>query len=237
MKALKSACVALITLFFFSSLSAQTVDEIVTKHIAAIGGAANWKKINTLKMEANINVQGNDIPVVIYQVNNKATKSEIIFQGTNNYNIITTEGGWKFFPIMGQAAPEAMTEDEVKAGQNQLDIQGELLDYKTKGHKVELLGKDTLDGNEAFKLKVTRKNGSEATYFIDAKSFYMVRAMAKVKANGQEIEQTSLMSNFQKLPEGIVLPFTLEGVGPAPIVISKVEVNPKIDDAVFKVTQ
>jgi len=44
-----------------------------------------------------------------------------------------------------------------------------------------------------------------------------------------------MMSNFQKLPEGIVLPFTLEGVGPAPIVISKIEVNPKIDDAVFKV--
>ncbi|WP_336516265.1 hypothetical protein [Pollutibacter soli] len=237
MKALKFASFALIALFLVSFVNAQTVDEVVTKHLDAIGGAANWKKVNTMKMEANINVQGNDIPVTIYQVNNKATKSEINFQGTVNYNIITTEGGWKYFPIMGQAAPEALSDEEIKAGQNQLDIQGELVDYKAKGHKVELVGKETVDGIEGYKLKVTRKNGSQVNFLIDAKTFYIVRATAKISANGQEIEQTSIMSNYTKLPEGIFVPMTLEGVGPAPIVVSKIEVNPKIEDAVFKVTQ
>lgn len=237
MKSLKSASAAIVVFFLVSFTHAQSVDEVVSKHLTAIGGTDNWKKVNSMKMEANINVQGNDIPVTIYQVNNKASKSEINFQGTVNYNIITNEGGWKYFPIMGQAAPEALSDDEIKAGQNQLDIQGELVDYKAKGHKVELLGKETIDGNEAYKLKLTRKNGSELVYLIDAKTNYIVRATAKVVANGQEIEQTSIMSNYTKLPEGIVVPMTLEGVGPAPIVISKVEVNPKIDDSVFKVTQ
>ena len=237
MKHFKIVSIAFIALFFTNVINAQTVDEVINKHIEAIGGKENWKKLNSIKMEANINVQGNDIPVVIYQVHNKATKSEINFQGTVNYNIVTKEGGWKFFPIMGQASPEPMTEDELKTGQDQLDIQGDFLDYATKGNKVELIGKESVDGTDAFKIRLTRKNASEVVYLIDSKTNYIIRAISKVKANGQEVEQTAIFSNYQKLPEGIVIPFTMEGMGPAPIVISKVEVNPVIDDAIFKVTQ
>ncbi len=237
MKSFKFASLAFIALFFSTFLFAQTADEVINKHLEAIGGKENWKKVNSFKMEANINVQGNDIPVTIYQVHNKASKSEINFQGTVNYNIITTEGGWKFFPIMGQASPEPLTEDELKVGRDQLDIQGDFLDYTAKGHKAELLGTEAVEGTDAYKVRLTRKNGSETVYLIDSKTNYIVRAISKVKANGQEIEQTTILSNYQKLPEGIVIPFTMEGVGPAPIVISKVEVNPTIDQAIFKVAQ
>jgi hypothetical protein len=237
MRSFKFASLAFIALFFSGILHAQTADEVINKHLEAIGGKENWKKVNSFKMEANISVQGNDIPVTIYQVHNKASKSEINFQGTVNYNIITTEGGWKFFPIMGQASPEPMTEDELKVGRDQLDIQGDFLDYAAKGHKVELIGKEAIDGVDAYKIRLTRKNGSETVYLIDSKTNYIARAISKVKANGQEMEQTTILSNYQKLPEGIVIPFSMEGVGPAPIVISKVEVNPAIDQAIFKVSQ
>jgi hypothetical protein len=44
------------------------------------------------------------------------------------------------------------------------------------------------------------------------------------------------MSNYQKLPEGIVIPYTMEnGQAPAPINIIKVEVNPKLDESIFQV--
>ena len=130
-----------------------------------------------------------------------------------------------------------MTEDELKVGRDQLDIQGDLLDYKLKGHKVELLAKETIDGADAYKIKLTRKNGRDVTYIIDSKTNYITRLITKVAANGQEVEQTIILSNYQKLPEGIVLPFSMEGASPAPIVISKVEVNPTIDEAIFKVAQ
>ncbi len=77
------------------------------------------------------------------------------------------------------------------------------MDYKTKGHKVELLGKETIDGVECYKLKVTRNNGFVMTDYIDTKNYYLVRNVSTQHANGQEVEQTVSFSNFQKLPEGI----------------------------------
>jgi hypothetical protein len=216
----------------------QTVDELINKHLEAIGGKDNWKKITSMKMEANVNAQGMDVPIIIHQVHNKASKQEYTVMNMTGFQIVTTEGGWNFNPFQGQQKPEPMTDDEVKAAQEQLDIQGELLDYKDKGHTVELLGKEDVDGTECFKLKLTRKSGRESVYLIDPKTYYIIRTISKMKLNGQDIEQTINLSNYQKLPEGILIPFTMEnGSAPAPINVTKVEVNPKIDDAVFKVSQ
>jgi hypothetical protein len=101
-----------------------------------------------------------------------------------------------------------------------------------------LQGKEDVDGTECFKLKLTRKSGRESVYLIDPKTYFAVRSMTKMMVNGQEINQTINLSNYQKLPEGITIPFTMEnGQAPAPINITKVEVNPKIDESIFKVSK
>ena len=224
--------------FLFASAQAQTADEIVNKHIEAIGGKDNWKKINSMKMEAGLSVQGMDVPVTIYQIHNKGQRQEFTVMNMTGYSIITNEGGWNFNPMGGQTKPEPMTADELKAAQDGLDIQGDMLDYAAKGHKIELLGKEDVDGTEAFKLKLTRKSGSEVINYIDPATYYIIRTVNKVKVNGQEVEQKINVSNYQKLPEGIVVPFSMEMPGaPAPVMVKKVEVNPTLDPALFKPAQ
>jgi hypothetical protein len=224
--------------FLAFSAQAQTADEIVNKHIEAIGGKDNWKKINSMKMEAGLSVQGMDVPVTIYQIHNKGQRQEFTVMNMTGYTIITNEGGWNFNPMGGQTKPEPMTADELKAAQDGLDIQGDLLDYASKGHKIELLGKEDVDGTEAFKLKLTRKSGSEVVNYIDPATYYIIRTVNKVKVNGQEVEQKINVSNYQKLPEGIVVPFSMEMPGaPAPVIVKKVEVNPTLDPALFKPAQ
>jgi len=216
---------------------AQTAEEILAKHVEAIGGEANWKKVNTIRQEATLSVQGMDLNVVIIGIQNKGVRQEFNVMGMNNYTIITP-GGWSFMPVQGQTKPEPMTEEQLKYGKDQLDIQGEVVDYKTKGHKIEKLDNEEVDGVSCFKIKMTRKNGNEIVYFIDPKSYYCIRTTSKVVANGQEVESVVNMSNFQKLPEGITVAFTIENNGvPAPINVNKVVVNGPVDESLFKVQQ
>jgi hypothetical protein len=238
MKAFRLLSFMLVALVVSATSFAQSADEIIAKHIQAIGGVENWKKINSVRQEAAISVQGMEIPVVITFVHNKAFKQEFTVMGMTGYSIITSEGGWNFNPMQGQSKPEPVTADELKYGKDQLDLQGEFIDYKTKGHTLELLPSEDVDGSNCFKVKITRKSGTESVYFFDPKTFYTIRATSKVVANGQEVESTVNMSNFQKLPEGIVMPFTMENSQiPAPITITKVVINGPVDEAAFKVQQ
>lgn len=236
MKPIKWTFLLLASFLFNLTLQAQTVDEVINKHIEAIGGKENWLKVNSFKMEANISVQGMDIPVNIFQVHNKAQKQEYTVMNMTGYTILTSEEGWSFNPMMGQSKPEQMAKEDVEMGKETLDIRGDLLDYAAKGSKAELMGKEDVDGTSCFKLKVIRKSGNEFVYFIDPSNYYVKRTINKIKANGQEVEQKVNFSNYQKLPEGIVVPLTMENSGiPAPINVKKVEVNVPIDDSVFKV--
>lgn len=236
MKLIKHLAFAVVGLLMSAMSFAQTADEIVAKHIAAIGGAENWKKINNMRQEATLSVQGMDIPVVITAVHNKATKQEYTVMGMTGYSIITSEGGWNFNPMQGQTKPEPITQDELKYGKDNLDLQGDFVDYKAKGHSIQLMDKEDIEGVECLKIKLTRKSGNESIFFFDPKTYYIVRTSSKMSANGQEVESVVNMSNYQKLPEGIVIAYTIESTAvPAPITVTKVIVNGKIDEAVFKV--
>ena len=238
MKTFKFLTLALMALCLSAMSFAQTADEILAKHVEAIGGEANWKKVNTIRQEATLSVQGMDLNVVIIGIHNKGVRQEFNVMGMNNYSIITPTGGWSFMPVQGQTKPEPMTEEQLKYGKDQLDIQGEVVDYKAKGHKIEKLENEEVDGVSCFKIKMTRKNGNEIVYFIDPKSYYCIRTTSKVVANGQEVESVVNMSNFQKLPEGITIAFTIENSGvPAPINVNKVIVNGPVDESLFKVQQ
>jgi hypothetical protein len=236
MKLIKYLSFAVAGLFLSAMSFAQTADEIVAKHISAIGGAENWKKVNSMRQEATLSVQGMDIPLVISAVHNKATKQEYTVMGMTGYSIITAEGGWNFNPMQGQTKPEPITQDELKYGKDQLDLQGDFVDYKAKGHAIQLMDKEDIEGVECLKVKLTRKSGNESIFFFDPKTYYIVRTSSKMSANGQEVESVVNMSNYQKLPEGIVIAYTIESTAvPAPITVTKVIVNGKIDEAVFKV--
>jgi hypothetical protein len=217
---------------------AQTADEIISKHIEAIGGAENWKKINTVKQEASLSFQGMDIPVVNTFVHNKGFKQEFTAMGMTAYMIITADGGCNFNPMNGQTKPEPITADDLKYAKDQLDLQGEFIDYKVKGHSLEVLPKEDVDGTECHVVKINRKSGTESVFYFDPTTYYIIRTKSKVVANGQEVESVVNMSNFQKLPEGIVMPYTIESSAvPAPITITKVVINGPVDESTFKVSQ
>lgn len=223
--------IALITSAGF--VKAQTADEIVNKHIEAMGGKEAWNKVNSIVTVGTLQIQGAEIGVTSTTLNGKGARQDISAMGMNGYSIITPTAGWNFMPFQGQKAPEPVTADDLKEAQEGLDVQGNLLDYKTKGHTIELVGKDDVDGTEAFKLKETLKSGKIETLFIDPTTYYIIRQISKQKANGKEADVTTNFSNYQKLPEGITVPMSIT-LPFGELKITKVEINKPVDEAIFK---
>jgi hypothetical protein len=217
------------------AVTSQNADEIVKKHIDAIGGKDNWAKVKSLKMESSMKANGAEIKVTIYQVDKKAMRQDIALMGMEGYNIITNTEGWTYMPFQGQTKPEPMTADDVKKSQDELSLQDEFITYKEQGKKLEYLGKDDVDGTECFKLKMTDKEGVETTFFIDPSNYYTIKQTVKMKVNGKEVEGSTIYGDYKKLAEGIVYPYSVSG-GWGETQVTSLVINPKLEDSLFKPT-
>lgn len=214
------------------SVNAQTADEIIDKNIKALGGLEKLKSIESVIMEGKVNAQGMEIPMKFHTLKNKAFKMTIELMGLTGYVLVTKDSGKVFMPFGGQQKPEAMTADQVKESLDQMDLEGELVNYKEKGHTVEYLGMDDVEGTECHKLKVVTKSGNTHYFLVDPSSFHIVRKISKMKADGKEMEQQVDFSNYKETEGGFIFPFTVASqMGPVEMV--KILVNSNVDPSTF----
>jgi len=233
MKQLKKLGIALLLLVSVNAVKAQTVDEIVDKFIAAIGGKEKMMALNSIKMEGTLSTQGFDVGIIITVLNGKGSRTDISVPGmSEGYRIVTPTKGWNFLPFQGMTSPEEASEDMVKASQSQLDLQTSFLDYAKKGHKVELLGKEKSDGIDCYKMKITYKNGKSATVYIDATTYYRVKSVTTIDVNGEPTEVINTYSDFKKTPEGYVVPYSQTNQS-GTITYTSVEINKPVDEKIF----
>jgi len=235
----KSFLFAALAFTMSASAFAQTVDEIVAKNIKALGGVEKLKSLNSVKTESTVSVQGMDIPSTIVQLNNVGMRSDFTVQGMKGTQVIAKSEGWSFMPFMGQDKPVASPADEVKQSQSSLDLAGPLVDYAKKGNKVELAGKEVVEGKEALKLKLSLNDGSAVDYYIDPVTGYTVKTVSRLKMNGQQAEVSVVMSDYKKTDDGYVFPFTINknmtgGPGLMVIKVTKIEINQPVDESIFE---
>jgi len=210
---------------------AQTADEILAKSIEARGGAEKMNSLKSMRMECTTSVMGMELPTKIQIVNKRGVRSDVEVMGQKITQTIDGDKGWMINPMQGGSDPVELPADQVKASASQMDLSG-VTNYKNAGTTAELLGKEMVDGTETFKVKTTSKDGLIITHFIDTKTYYIVKSIIKV----QETEVETKMSNY-KVVDGIAFAHTTEMSNPQAgsiiTTITKLEVNPTIDEAVF----
>ena len=167
----------------------------------------------------------------------RSTRVEIDMQGQKIVQAFDGTTGWMINPMSGSPEPQKAPEDEAKSAADNADPDGSpLIDYKAKGNTVELLGKEDVEGSMAFKLKVTLKNGSASTIFINEKTYMPSKMITKRKQMGQEMELEAYPSNY-KAVDGVQMPFSTEvkvgGRSMMQYVIEKVETNVAVDEKMF----
>jgi len=214
------------------TVNAQTADEVIAKYITEIGGADKWSKVQSIKIEGQIEVQGIQIPFTMQGLQLKGMRVDAEFQGNKIIDITTPTKGWAQNPLSGKATLGPISEDELKQKLDDLDIQDPFVDYKAKGSVIESLGKDEEDGNEYFKIKMTTKNGNEKTYFFDTKTNLIYKIESIVKQQGQEMKSEQKLLDYQTTEYGIKMPFK-QDQGQMMMVTKKITINPTIDAAIF----
>lgn len=217
-------------------LHAQTAEEIVSKHVAAIGGKDVISKITSQVVEGDISVMGSTLTSTTTVLIGKGYKSVANFNGQEIVQCVTPTGGWMINPLAGMADPQPLPEDQVKAAQSSFDLGGDLYNYQEKGSKVALAGKEKVNGVEAHKIKLTNKEGKDVFYYIDPATFYVIKREATVNANGQDVTVVMDFSNFKKTDVGFVMPYTtvINQGFEMTLNVNKVEFNKAIDPKIFE---
>ncbi|MHC4697387.1 MAG: outer membrane lipoprotein-sorting protein [Planctomycetota bacterium] len=212
-----------------------TLDEVIAKNIEAVGGREKLAAVKTVIMSGkNVVGGGMEMPMRMELKRPGKIRVEFIVQGMTGVQAFDGEAGWFVMPFMGRTEPERMPPDQIDVFRDQADFDGPLLDYKKKGHKVELVGKDEVEGADVYKLKVTKKSGNVEYHFIDAEYFLTVQTKSKMKLQGTEIELQASYSDFKEV-DGLIFPHSIKetGMGGSTVVFEKIELNTQIDDQRF----
>jgi outer membrane lipoprotein-sorting protein len=219
------------------TIQAQTADEIIDKYVAARGGVDKLKGVKSVRMETTTSLMGNDIKTVSSIVAGKGMRSDATVMGQTMSQGYDGTKGWMINPMMGSTDPQEIPSEMSSTLADQLDLTGPMVDYKTKGNKVEMLGKEAVDGKDTYKVQVTRPNGTVITHYINATTYLDQKVATKTKVNGQDVEGEAFFDDYRAV-EGIKFPFVTEMTNPQfgrmKIKFEKVEVNPTIDEALFK---
>jgi len=225
------------TFLFCVQASAQNVDDLIKKNIDAHGGIQKLKAVKSMKASGKITPQGLEIPITLQQKRPGMVRMDATFQGKAMVQAYDGTTGWKIDPFQGNPDPEKVAGDDLKDLEEQSDLDGALVDYKQKGHTVELIGKEDMEGTPVYKLKLTLKNGDVRNIYIDAENYLELKVTSKRKTPGGEIEVDQFLGNYKSV-NGLMFAFSIDtrvnGQSVNTITIDKIELDVPVDEALFK---
>ena len=217
--------------------SAQTVDELIAKATDARGGVSKIKAVQSVRMTGRMTGPGGEAPITLEMKRPRNTRMEVVVQGQTGVQAFDGKQAWGIAP-MGSRKPEPLPDEMARNIDERADFDGPLVDYKAKGHQVELVGKETVDGTATWKLKLTPKRGDAQYIFLDAASFLEIRNETHRLVRGQEMDILTTFSDFKE-SGGVVWAHRIQA-GPKGrtekqvLSFDKIEVNVPIDDSRFK---
>lgn len=215
-----------------------TVDEIVGRYVKARGGIQKLRALQTLRQEGRVSAGAGRNGLVMREIKRPGRiRFEMTVQGVTSVFASDGQHGWKVSPLEDEKGPQPLPDEVLVDAREQADIDGPLVDWKGKGSSIEYVGREAVDGRDAFRLKVTLKSGGVLTAWVDAGSANLVKTEATRRVRGKAVRIETTFADYRKTA-GILFPHLVEvrAAGRPQvlrIVVDKVEVNPALSDARF----
>jgi len=218
-----------------------TAAQIVERNVAARGGLAAWRAVNTMTMSGQLDVGGKKntmLPFVMTMKRPHKSRFEVRFEDQTAYQVYDGTQGWKVRPFLGRNEAEPFTADEAKSAADAAELDGPLIDYASKGTKVEALGTEFIEGHRTYVLKLTMKDNSSRRVWIDATNFLELKIDGDPRKLDSRMHNVAIFYRDYRKESGLVMPHTFETVVTGvketrKMKIDRVTVNQPEDDALF----
>ena len=219
---------------------AQTAEELVAKNLAAKGGEDKIKSIKTLRLKGRYQ-EGDGFTAQVGQEGKAPNQARSTFslQGMDNIQAYDGSVGWQINPFQGRRDAELLGEDDMRDIVEDSDFYGPLVDAQAKGETIEYMGHATIDGDDAYKLKVTLKNGDIYYYYLDPDTFIEFRTERQQFVRGSVKETVNEFGSYKQVA-GVYMPFVIttgrrkDLANAATISYTSIEANVPLDDKIFK---
>ena len=219
----------------------MTADEVIEKNLAARGGLSAWRGIQTMTMTGQLDAGSNkpvQLPFVLKLKRARMSRLEIEFGGKTALQVYDGTNGWKVRPFLNRMEVEPFTQAEMQSSTEQQDLDGFLIDHAAKGIKAEFVGIEPVEGHNAYKLKLTLKNGQIRNLWLDASTFLEVKVEGVPRKLDGKMHKVEVFYRDYRKVDGVMIPFVLEtaveNVRPNhKISIETVDLNPKFEDRLF----
>jgi outer membrane lipoprotein-sorting protein len=225
---------AIAVAIIFNIAQAQSLDDILAKHFKAIG-QDKLVAAKTIVVKAKVSQMGMEMPLEMKIKKPNKFLVSIDMQGQKMVQAFDGEKGWTIAPWIS-AEPQDLAGPQLEQAQQQADLEGELYNYKQKGSTADFAGKVNIDGKDAYRIKLTTKDGNTKDYFIDTDTYYISKVKATVENQGQTIDVEQNMSDYKTF-NGITMPTKITSktpMGTGEIVFEDVKFNENLDDSTFK---
>ncbi len=230
-------------LCFALASGAQTADEIIEKHISALGGREALSKLRSRVITGTVivanpsgDIQGS---IEIYSKAPKKTRTfmkldlkdygigEMLFDqrfdGTSGYIIDSINGnrditGSQLENMRNAAFPTAF------------------LNYREAGISAELAGQEKTGDRDAWVLILKPTTGSESKHYLDAATYLLLKMVIKIDLPQMGgVDQVSEFSDYREV-DAVRVPYGMKITNPAQtltIRFAGVEHNKELDDTMF----
>lgn len=215
--------------------------QIAERNVKARGGLARWRAVTALRISGEMDAGGKSdakLPFVLALKRPHKSRLEISFAGKNAVQTWDGAQGWKLRPFLDRDDVEPLTPAEAKSEASSVELDGPLVDYSSKGTKLELTGTERVEGRQTYKLKLTLKSGEQRSLWVDASTFLETKISGEPRKLDGRPHNVEIYYRDYRSVDGLKVPYRLEtaveGVKQRhAITLRTVTVNPALGDALF----
>jgi outer membrane lipoprotein-sorting protein len=171
------ASAVVVAIAFGCSRSPTTVDEVIERHTIAMGGRAAIEAIQSIDFDLHITDPKFEVEGNYFAARPGKMRIDVNAGGEHVFTeAFDGQQGWQW---EGKGtAQKAATEEATAALRHGVELPGKLFglhELKARGHRIELAGRENIDGIQYYVLRLTLSDGYATTLYVDPKTWLITR--------------------------------------------------------------